>query len=775
MFHALARFSVRFRWIIVVIWVLAIPVVLRTLPALSSVVQSDNTQFLPADSLSQQAAQLAAPFEGANPSSTAIIVAARTSGPLTPADDETIAQVEQAAARVFGGPLVAHQGTSKDGQARSALVVAPGATATPTDEQTLVDQIRATFPSASVAPGLTFHLTGALAQAVDATQATTTTQNMAGRFSLLLIIVLLLIVFRSVLAPIITLLPAALSFLLAGPLIAQASKVGLPVSSVSQTLLVVLVLGAGTDYGLFLVFRMREELSRGLAPRDAVVQALGRVGESITYSAATVIVALLSLLLASFGVYRRLGPALAIGLALTLLAALTLLPALLAIVGRAAFWPVRVQAGGTTIGWWGRIAEQVVRRPVVTLLLAVVVFGLPMLGLIGYQTAGVTLSNAPVGSDSALGMNMLTTHFPAASTNPEDLLLQFNTPIWSDLQVLAQAQQQLGAAPVFRAVSGPLNPNGIPLTTTQLAQLHTELGPPGALPATPPVGIHVSPQVYQLYRAESQFISADGDTVEFRAVLNAGAGGTPAAQQAIPQVRTTLESVARKVGAQTSGVVGQDAALYDVSAIATSDVIHLVPVVLAIIAVLLALLLRSLVAPWYLIITIGCSYLAALGIAMIVFVHLGGDSGLNFVLPFLMFIFSMALGEDYNILVMSRIREEAHREKALRPAVTRAIGITGGTVTSAGIILAGTFAVLGASGTGQIRQIGFGIAAGIVLDTFFVRTLLVPSIVVLLDRWNWWPSRLWRQPSALSEHASTIPAPGAPTDQTGLVLRKERP
>src|SRR5262249_19167518 len=172
---------------------------------------------------------------------------------------------------------------------------------------------------------------------------------------------------------------------------------------------------------------------------------------------------------------------------------------------------------------------------------------------------------------------------------------------------------------------------------------------------------------------------------------------------------------------------------------------------LLLILILLGLLLRSLVAPWYLVVTVGLSYLASLGFAMLVFVHLGGNDGLIFVLPLLMFVFAMALGADYNILVMSRIREEAHHAPSLSVALTRAIGITGGTVTSAGIILAGTFAVLGlAGGSSEAQELGFSIAFGVVLDTFFVRTLLVPSIAMLLSRWNWWPSALSRPPAGAS-------------------------
>lgn len=222
-------------------------------------------------------------------------------------------------------------------------------------------------------------------------------------------------------------------------------------------------------------------------------------------------------------------------------------------------------------------------------------------------------------------------------------------------------------------------------------------------------------------------------------------------------MRDTLDQVADNVGAVDSGVGGIDAAGYDVNHIATTDLEHIIPVVLLVIGILLAILLRSLIAPLYLIATVALSYFASLGFAMIVFVHLGGDPGLNFILPFLMFIFCMALGEDYNILVMSRIREEAHGKVTLKQAVTKAIGVTGSTVTSAGLILAGTFTVLALAGGGegagdQIKQIGFGIAFGILLDTLFVRTLLVPSIVVLLGDWNWWPSKLWRD----SRHSKKV-------------------
>ena len=199
-------------------------------------------------------------------------------------------------------------------------------------------------------------------------------------------------------------------------------------------------------------------------------------------------------------------------------------------------------------------------------------------------------------------------------------------------------------------------------------------------------------------------------------------------------------------GAVASGVAGEAPALYDISKISTSDLVHIIPVAIIAIGILLALVLRSLIAPLYLIASVGISYLAALGLSVLIFIKLGGSGGLVFFMPFLMFIFLLALGEDYNILVMTRIREEAHR-LPLRQAVAKAIAVTGTTVTSAGLVLAGSFIVLtvaagSGSGASQVRDIGLGLALGILMDTFLVRTLLVPSTVVLLGRWNWWPSRL---------------------------------
>jgi RND superfamily putative drug exporter len=301
----------------------------------------------------------------------------------------------------------------------------------------------------------------------------------------------------------------------------------------------------------------------------------------------------------------------------SLLAALTLLPALLAIFGRAAFWPSRTARGTGRPGWWGRIAGRVVAHPAATLALGLVFFGALATAVLGYRPAGVGATpGAPAGSDSA-------------------------------------ARQ-------------------------------------------------------------------------------------------VPAIRAAVAAAARAAGASDYGIAGAAPAGYDVARASDANLLRVMPVAIIVIGLLLALVLRSLIAPLYLIGSVVISYLAAFGLSVLVFQEATGAGGLCFFIPFLMFVFLLALGEDYNILVMTRIREET-AEHPLRQAVTRALERTGSTVSSAGLILAGTFgafALVSESqpGGGMYTSVLASLAIGILMDAFLVRTLLVPSAVALLGRWNWWPS-----------------------------------
>jgi putative drug exporter of the RND superfamily len=811
-YGAIGRFSVRFRWLVLLIWILGAVAASTQLPSLGSVTQGNNQKFLPASAPSSKAADLAEPF-GTSGQFTIPVVAGTTSGPLTTTDTAALSSLQKSLATVPNVTKVIDAGVSADGQAEQFVALASAAGSGNQSYATnLVDGLRAKITQAHLPPGLSAHVTGDFAVQVDQQKASGNTGNKVQGLTVLFVILLLVFIFRSFTLAITTVLPAAISVSIAGPLVAEAAKHGLQVSPIAQLLLIVLVIGAGTDYGLFLVFRVREELrasghvtsgdyypgKAGLGgslladlvhprppAREAIVKSVTRVGESISASALTVIAAVLTLLLASFSFYSDLAWPFAIAVAVILVAGLTLLPALLSIrlsllaVKRSLFKamfdkpkliPFSIQGSGDATGVWGRVAGRIVRHPVPTLMAGVVLFGGLAFAVLGYTAAGFGGNTAPpAGSDSAAGQALLTKHFPQSAANPTSLIFKLSTPVCSDPAPLATLDSSLQSSGQFSQITGPLNPvGGITLTPAEFAGLCGALGPARDLPATPPKSIDggkIPAQAFLLYKATANYVSPDGRTVQFSTGLKAGDPGSTAALDAVPAIRAATTAAQKTAGATASGVGGEAPALYDISQISTSDLKHIFPIAILAIGILLALVLRSLIAPLYLIASVGLSYLAALGLSVIVFIKIGNSGGLEFFMPFLMFIFLLALGEDYNILVMTRIREEAHK-LPLREAVAKAVGITGTTVTSAGLVLAGSFIVLTVAAGGsnsQVRDIGLGLALGILMDTFLVRTLLVPATVVLLGRWNWWPSKLHMD----NPEAATAPGLSGPTAVAG--------
>jgi len=790
-FARAGRLSVRFRWAIVLAWVAGTVAAMALLPSLSNVTQSDNTSFLPASAPSERADQLASPLQEA--SLTAVtVVAARddgaptggtlTGGTLTGADQVAIARLSGALGRVAKVTGVRDAGQSADGRAEQLTVLAAlaqsGGLAT-SQQASLVAGLRRVIRAAALPAGLTAHTAGPVAVRVDNNATSSRTGGQVEWFSIIFVVALLIAVFRSALAPLIAVLPALVVVLVAERLTAEAAVHGLGVSQIASLLLIVLVLGAGTDYALFLMFRVREEMRAGLPGREAIVLSVMRVGETITFSAGILIAALLSLAAASFSLYSGLAAPLAIAIGLMLIAGLTLLPALLAIFGPAAFWPSSVRPGAGRAGWWGPACARIVRRPTATLAAGLVVFGALAVASAGYLAAGFGgAATAPAGSDSALGNALLAEHFPQTAANPTLIVLRLRQPVWADPAAVAAAERQLAADRQFAAVSGPFDANGTTLTAMQYAALHAAYGPPRGLPAAPAAKVHAAVSVrvaraeraaYQAYRASGSYVSADGSTISFATALTAGNPAGTAAEEAVPAVRADTARAARLAGASAFGVTGQATFTYDVAQLSDSDLRTVIPIAIAVIAVLLALVMRSLIAPLYLIVSVVLSYFSALGLTVLVFIKAAGQPGLTFILPFLLFMFLLALGEDYNILVMTRIREEAH-QLPLREAVSRALNVTGTTVTSAGLVLAGTFGVLAVVGSGSAGQqnvrtivdVGVGLALGILMDTFLVRTLLVPSAAVLIGRWNWWPSRLGRRrrdPEAVPAAVAAGPPP----------------
>jgi putative drug exporter of the RND superfamily len=759
-FHALGRGVVRYRWVIVVLWLVGTAVAARALPSLGSQVNNNNSAFLPANAASNRAALLAEPLTG--PANQSLVeVVAVSSGPLSSSDQSSLQSVVSALRQVPSVDLVQFAGVSPDGTAAQIVVLSKKSPNDIAGDKTLIDDMNGVLDRFHT-PGLRLDLAGAVATEVANNKQSAQEGKQTQDLSFILIIVLLLLIFRSALAPLLTLFPAVVVLLLSQSLIGGLGSLGLKVSSVTQLLLIVLVLGAGTDYGLFLVFRVREEMEGGRPSAEAVEVALARVGESITGSASTVVLALLSLSLADFGLYKDLGPPLAIGIAVMLLAGLTLLPALLAICGRATFWPFKLVAREQQAGAWGRVAARLIRRPALSLMIGIVVFGALAVAVIGYKPGGFGGNlSAPPGTSAAIGNAALRQHFPLASENPTNLIMTLPVSAWDDPARLMQATSLIKKSGEFTTVSGPLDPNGTALSADELRSLHAALGSPLDLPAAEPPTVAVPARLYNAYRATARYISGGGTTVQWEVGLKAGDPSTTAAINAIPAIRASFSRVAQAVDARASGVAGEAPALADVSAISDNDLKRIVPIAVVVIGIVLALVLRSLVAPLYLLASVVVSYLASLGLAVIVFVYLAHQGGLTFILPFLMFLFLLALGEDYNILVMSRIREEARR-LPLREAVVRAVGATGSTVTSAGLVLAGTFAVFAVvsarqAGGSSIESVGFGLAVGILLDTFVVRTVLVPSTVALLGRLNWWPAAMGRRPEPSDEPPARAP------------------
>ena len=756
-FTGLGRFVVRYRVPIVLFWIVILVVATKSTSVPWKRSQQRQQPVPACRTPSSQAANLASPILGNfNTESQITIVAEDRRGPLTTADEQALAR-EVAAARQVPRVLSARAlAVSRDGQAAELVVQARVDQADVATQKTIVDNLQATFSKIAAPPGLKLYLAGSVATNV-ANQASA---NKAGSrtqlFSFVFIVILLLVIFRSFLAPFLTLLPAAFALGISTRFIGGLGAHGLKISEITELLLIVLLLGAGTDYGLFLVFRVREEIRAGREAKAAVEHALVRVGESISASAGTVIFALLSLLLASFGIYEDLGIPLALGVAVMLIAGLTLLPALLAVFGNAVFWPSNLTAEANKEGTWGRLAARLVHRPARTLGIGVVVFAALALAALGYHSGGFGGAlNAPAGTDAAAGNAVVASHFPQSNVNPANVVFAYKEPVWDDPGEVAKAEAVLRSSGQFRQLAGPFNPNGSTLSPVAFARLHAELGSPRSLPPIERAGLAIPRTEYNAYRSTALFVSPDGRTIQFEMTLSVGGQQTTAALDATPHIRAIVSAAAARSGATRSGLAGEAAAIYDVSSASNHDLSRIIPIAIAAIAVLLALVLRSVIAPLYLIVSVGLSYLAALGVATIVFIDIGGSGGLTFILPFLMFIFLLALGEDYNILVMTRIREEA-AVRPLRDAVVRAVGRTGPTVSSAGLVLAGTFGVLAISaghspGASQIRDIGVGLAVGILMDTFLVRTLLVPSTVALLGRWNWWPTKMGRKSSSLGD------------------------
>lgn len=528
-----------------------------------------------------------------------------------------------------------------------------------------------------------------------------------------------------------------------------------------------LLFGAGTDYCLFIASRYREELERIPDKHEAMRVTMRAVGESIASSAGTVLVATVVL---SFAVLRStaaLGPLLSIAIGLMLVAGLTLVPAIIALLGRFAFWPLtpkldahatidaRHQARG---GSWGRAARAVTGRPIAFLSASLVVFAIFSLGLFQYQVTYDSVSSLPAGTESRQGFEWLRDSFPAGESAPVEVyvLLEDGASVYDRLDEIDAMTRDLASydgVALVESVTAPLGSDG-PVGRDQVASALGMAPEPvrvaineGDSVRPDAGGGQVDAEVTQaigVYSSTRSYASADSGVAKFNVILQANPYGIEQIE-GIGEFREYARSAADDSGLSGEVLVGGDTAVsYDTDQANDRDRLFIIPMILLTIGVILGLLLRSLVAPLYLLGTIVLSYVATLGLTTWLFLNVFGYDGVGSAVSLFLFVFLVALGVDYNIYLMARIREETeHRD--LHDGVQVALSRTGGVITSAGIILAGTFGALMTLPLRDLFQLGFAVAVGVLLDTFVIRTVMVPAIVVLLGRWNWWPGERFRR------------------------------
>lgn len=696
---------------------------------LSDVVENDQAQFLPSSSESTEVQNLQSEFRG-DEAIPAIVVYARDGG-LTEADAAVIAGDVEAFADVDGvlADGVSPAVESEDGEAVEVFVqVDSGA-----EVKEVVGDLRERV-AASAGDGLEAAVTGPAGFTTDLAGA------FAGIDGLLLLVafgavfLILVIVYRSPLLPVIVLgtsLTALCASVLVVVSLAQADV--LVLNGQTQGILFILVIGAATDYSLLYIARYREALHVHERKWDATWAALRGSWEPILASGGTVIAGLLMLLASDLTSNKLLGPVSAIGIVFALLTSLTLLPALMFWAGRTAFWPVRPKVGAhveaddvvARRGIWPKVARLVARRPRVTWVVSTLLLAVMALGVTQLKADGVPSSEFVLGASEARdGQQLLSDHFPGGSGTPAVIIASEE-----DLDAVAEVVLATDGVDSLTVVSEDSPSGSLPVTQDGIQPL----GPPGT-PAGEPTVI-------------------DG-LVQLDATLS-DASDSDEAEAAVADLREGLADVSTTD--QPVLVGGVTAVALDTKVASIHDRNLIIPLVLGVILLILMLLLRAIVAPLLLIATVVLSFAAALGVSAIVFNGVFGFAGADPVVPLFGFVFLVALGVDYNIFLMTRVREESARH-GTRQGVLRGLVVTGGVITSAGLVLAATFAALGVLPILFLAQLAFIVAFGVLLDTFLVRSLLVPALAYDIGRAIWWPSKLWRNGAGVEERRADVAA-----------------
>jgi putative drug exporter of the RND superfamily len=696
----------RFKWVVLVLWIVAVAALAPLGSKLSDETQDDTTSFLPESAESTEVVRILDDQFAAGETTQGLVVYENPDG-LNEADKEKIrddsVQIQiaregaEAEVPLTQDPRVPFtpEGrpvpglVSQNGEVAYTVLTVPTNFEESGDWGTSVRDIVEEEP----VEGLTVLLTGDLGFGADAEEVFSEIDTKLLGATVILVLVLLGAIYRAVLVALTPLIVVFFAYTVAQAFIYLLAKGGATVSSNSTSILIVLLFGVGTDYCLLLVSRYREELRATQDKHEAMAHALRRSGPAILASGLTVSLAMLVLALADSQNTATLGPVAAIGVACAFIAGLTLLPALLTIFGRVGFWPRRRYVEydpehhiQVRRGLWRRFGDKVLERPTQALLVTVIVFGASAFGLLAWNVSYSTTTFFKEKVDSVEGFEVLERAFPAGTLAPMTVLVTNE--------------------------SGPVSQDDVSAAVGELQGVN------GVASATP-----------------TGLTSENGMTASIDVVLEDDPLES-SSLDLVPGIRDAVRDVAPGV---TALVGGSTAINYDFDQAVESDFRLIAPLALLVIFIILAILLRALVAPLVLIASVILSFIATVGLSILFIRYVVGDAGLDASIPTFAFIFLVSLGIDYTIFLMARVREEA-RQHGTREGMLRALSATGPVITSAGIILAGTFSVLMTLPVTFTFDLGFMVALGILLDTFIVRTIMVPAAVELIGDKIWWPS-----------------------------------
>lgn len=693
--------------LLVLIWLGVAGVGGPTFGRLDEVSSNDQASFLPAGAEATAAQEWQNKFRDSAVIPAVIVI--ENEAVFTPAQLGETAALKDRLEGVQPGSTVIGPIPSEDGQAVQFLVPVPSEG----EVKEVVQELRAVLAESAPA-GMQTYVTGPAGLTADLVSAFAGIDGILLLVALSAVFLILLIVYRSLLLPIAVLLTSVFALCAAILLVFGMAKLGwIQLNGQSQGILSILVIGAATDYALLYVARFREALTHTMNRTAAAGVAWKASFEPVLASGATVIIALLCLLFSDLNSNKALGPVAAAGILCALLAALTLLPAMMALLGRSAFWPFRPKLVPDVEreprlttglegqkGLWKATGSLVSRRPRIVWVASVLLLLAASGGILQLKANGVPQTEVILSPSNAVdGQDALARHFDAGSGSPAVIV----TREASAQAVLDQTKATDGVGNAY-----------------VLAE--------GSVPVTGASGV---PAV----REGKVLINA---TLDF-------AADSPDAEKVVQDLRSNV----KKADADAA-VGGVTATALDTNTTAQRDLVTIIPIVLAVILLILMLLLRSVLAPVLLVASVVLSYAAAMGVSAVVFNEVFGFPGADATVPLFGFVFLVALGVDYNIFLMSRVREESLKH-GTRPGILRGLAVTGGVITSAGVVLAATFAALGVIPIMFLVQLAFIVAFGVLLDTVLVRSLLVPALAYDLGRKVWWPGRLSRSTTGEDE------------------------